>query len=46
MKFVFDSIIMLRFGKAKVTKEEFCGSKKPVNIWDVDVSNIVISILI
>ena len=41
-----DSIIMLRFGKTKVAKKEFCGAKKPIQIWDVDVNNIVISKLI
>ena len=24
----FDNIIMLRFGKAKIAKEKFCGAKK------------------
>ena len=37
---------MLRFDKIKVAKEEFCSAKKSINIWDVDVNNIVISKLI
>ena len=37
---------MLRFGKIKVAKEEFYSAKKSINIWDVDVNNIVISKLI
>ena len=28
----FDSIIMLRFGKTKLGKEEFYGAKKPIKI--------------
>ena len=42
----FDSIIMLRFGKIKVVKEEFYGAKNPINIWDVNVTNIIISKLL
>ena len=34
---------MLRFDKTKVVKEIFYAAKKPVNIWDVNVDNIVIS---
>ena len=34
---------MLRFGEAKITKEKFFAAKKPINIWDVNVDNIVIS---
>ena len=34
---------MLRFGKTKVAKEKFYVAKKPINIWDVNVDNIVIS---
>ena len=41
-----DSIIMLRFGKTKVTKEEFYGAAKPIRIWDINVDNKVISKLI
>ena len=46
---MFDSIIMLRFAKAKVAKEEFLGAKKTkkktktVENWNVDVEDIVIS---
>ena len=38
--------MMLRFYKTKVTKEKFYGAKKPVNIWDVNADNIVVSKLI
>ena len=37
---------MLKFGKAKVEKEEFYGAKKPRKIWDVSVDNLVISKLV
>ena len=37
------SKIMLRFGKTKVTKENFHAAKKPIKVWDVNVDNIVIS---
>ena len=37
---------MLTSGETKVAKEEFYGAKKPINIWDVNVDNIVISNLI
>ena len=33
---------MVRFGKTKVAKEKLHGGRKPVNIWDVNVDNIVI----
>ena len=43
----FDSIIMLRFGETKVAKEKFYGKKqikkKTINIWHVNVDDIVIS---
>ena len=35
---------MLRIGETKVAKKEFYDAKKSIKIWDVDVSNIVISI--
>ena len=38
--------MMLRFYKTKVTKEKFYRAKKPVNIWDVNADNIVVSKLI
>ena len=41
-----DSLIMLKFGKTKIAKEEFYGAKKPIKILDVGVDNIVISKLI
>ena len=37
---------MLRFREKKIAKEKFCAAKKPVNIWNVDIENIVISKLI
>ena len=42
-KIFFDSKIMLRFGEAKVAKENFYGAKKAINICNVNVDNIVIS---
>ena len=42
----FDSIKILRFGNTKVAKGEFCGAKKSIKIWNVDVDNIVTSKLI
>ena len=38
-----DSIIMLRLCETRVAKEKFYGTKKPINIWDVNVDNIGIS---
>ena len=37
---------MLRFGKAKVTKEKSYAAKKPMKICNFNVDNIVISKLI
>ena len=34
------------FGKTKVAKGNFYGVEKTVNIWDVNVDNIVISKLV
>ena len=39
---LFDSRIMLRFGKTKVAKEEFYSAKNPKKVWDVNVDNTVI----
>ena len=36
----------MRFREIKVAKEKFYASKKPINIWDVNTDNIVISQLI
>lgn len=33
----------MRFREIKVAKEKFYASKKPINIWDVNGDNIVIS---
>ena len=37
---------MLRFGDKRIAKETFYASKKPINIWDVNIDNIVISKLV
>ena len=37
---------MLRFGETKIAKEKFYAAKKAINIWDVNVDNIVISKLV
>ena len=42
----FHSIIMLRFGDTKVTKEMFDAVQKPIKICDVNVIDIVISELV
>ena len=34
---------MLTFGETKVAKEKSYAAKKPINIWDVNADNIVIS---
>ena len=33
---------MLKFGETKIVKEKFYASKKPLNIWDVNVDKTVI----
>ena len=37
-----DSIMMLRFGKIKVTKEEFFLAKKVIKTCNVDVDNVFV----
>ena len=37
---------MLRYGQIKVAKEELDGTKKPINVWDPNVDNIVTSVLV
>ena len=37
---------MFRFGETKVAKGKFYAVKKTINIWDVNVDNIVISKLV
>ena len=37
---------MLIFSETKVAKKQFYGAKKPINIWDVNLHNIVISKLV
>ena len=34
---------MLRSGETKITNKTFFSEKKPKNVWDVSVSNIVVS---
>ena len=34
---------MVKFGMTEKTKEKFHAAKKPINIWDVSIDNIVIS---
>ena len=34
---------MLKFNKTKVSKYKFYGVEKPINIWDINADNIVIS---
>ena len=36
----------MRFGEKEIVKEKFSAAKKPINIWDVNVDNVVISKLI
>ena len=42
--FFFDS--MFGFGKMEIVKEKSYASKKTINIWDINIGNIVISKLI
>ena len=37
---------MLTFGETKIAKEKFYLEKRPINIWDVNIDNIVISKLV
>ena len=37
---------MLRFGETKMAKEKFFAGNKPINIWDVNIDNTVISKLV
>ena len=43
---IFDSIIMLRFEETKAAKEKTYDAEKPINIWDVNVDDLVISKLV
>ena len=36
----------MRYGQIKVAKEELDGTKKPINVWDPNVDNIVTSMLV
>ena len=37
---------MVKFGKTEIANENFYTAKKPINIWDVNVDNKVISKLV
>ena len=37
---------MVKFGKTEIAKELFYAAKKPMQIWDANVDNIVISKLV
>ena len=37
---------MVRFGEKEIAIEKFYAVKKPINIWDVNVDNIVITKII
>ena len=39
-------MIMLGFGEMEIAKEKSYAAKKPINIWDINIGNIVISKLI
>ena len=41
-----DSIAILRFDKTKVVNGKFYAARKPINIWDVNIDDMVISKLI
>ena len=45
-KQIFDNITMLRCGETKAVKEKLYSVKKPINTWDVNVDNIVITKLV
>ena len=42
----YHSIIMLRFGEINLAKGKFYAAKKPIETWDVNVDNIIISKLV
>ena len=33
----------MRFGETKIARENYYAAKKPINIWGVNIDNIVIS---
>ena len=45
-KIFFESIIILRFDKTKVGKEEFYVARKQITIWDNNIDNVTTSKLI
>ena len=42
----YHSIIMLRFGETNIAKGKFYAAQKPIENWDVNVDNIIISKLV
>ena len=36
---------MLRFGETKIAKEKFYAAKKTINIWNVNVDNMLMLII-
>ena len=39
-------MIILSFREKEIAKEKFYTSKKPIEIWDVNVNNILVSKLV
>ena len=39
-------MIILSFREKEIAKEKFYASKKPIEIWDVNVNNILVSKLV
>ena len=37
---------MVKFGKTEIAKEKFYAAIKSINIWDINVDNVVISKLV
>ena len=37
---------MVKFGKIEMAKEKFYAAKNPLNIWDINIDNIVFSKLV
>ena len=37
---------MVKFGEREIAKERFYAAKRPIQIWDVNIDNIVISKLV
>ena len=41
-KNVFHCIIMMKFEKTEIAKENFYGAEKPIKLWDINVDTLVI----